>query len=160
MHDARLGKKLKAIKRSTVNPDAKLICWLREPAQRLFSHYEFFKRYPQPGNKRYENFKNRKQTFLEFATDQLNVNIQTRVLDGVLIEEFSSIGIVEKIDQSLDKFRDIINRNFIVDDSYSLNKNLNRRNEQYQINETELKVIKEKNQDDYNSYNGILDSFN
>ena len=30
------------------NLDAKLICWLREPAQRLFSHYEFFKRHPHP----------------------------------------------------------------------------------------------------------------
>jgi hypothetical protein len=142
------------------NPDAKLICWLREPAQRLFSHYEFFKRYPQPGNKRYENFKNRKQTFLEFATDQLNVNIQTRVLDGVLIEEFSSIGIVEKIDRSLKKFSEDFNQNFVIEGTYSLNKNLKRRGEQYQINETELKVIKEKNEDDYNSYNGILDSFN
>jgi len=144
----------------TANPDAKLICWLREPAQRLFSHYEFFKRHPQPGNKRYENFKNRKQTFLEFATDQLNVNRQTRVLDGVLIEEFSSIGIVEKIDRSLKKFSEDFNQNFVIEGSYCLNKNLKRRGEQYQINETELKVIKEKNEDDYNSYNGILDSFN
>ena len=144
----------------TANPDAKLICWLREPAQRLFSHYEFFKRHAHPGNERYEKFKDENQSFIQFATDPLNVNRQIRVLDGVSIKKFSAIGIVEKIDQSLARFRDIINRNFTVDDSYSLNKNLKRRNEKYQINETELKVIKEKNQDDYNSYNGILDSFN
>jgi hypothetical protein len=133
---------------------------LREPAQRLFSHYEFFKRHAHPGNERYEKFKDENQSFIEFATDPLNVNRQTRVLDGVLIEEFSSIGIVEKIDRSLKKFSKDFNQNFVIEGSYSLNKNLKRRGEQYQINETELKVIKEKNEDDYNSYNGILDSFN
>ena len=80
-------------------------------------------------------------------------------MDGVSIKKFAAIGIVEKIDQSLVKFRDVINRNFVVDDSYSLNKNMNRRDEKYQINETELEVIKEKNEEDYNSYNEVLDSF-
>ena len=36
---------------------------------------------------------------------------------------------------------------------------MNCRDEKYQINETELEVIKEKNEEDYNSYNGVLDSF-
>jgi hypothetical protein len=142
------------------NPNAKLLCWLREPVQRLYSHYEFFKRQPHPGNERYENFKKRKQSFLEFATDQLNVNRQTTILDGILMKEFSFVGIVEEIDQSLQKYSEAFNQTFVVDDSYSLNQNSNRRGEQYQINETELKVIKEENQDDYNSYNRILDSFN
>jgi hypothetical protein len=80
-----------------VNPDARLLCGMREPVQRLYSHYEFFKRQPKPGNERYENFKSRKQTFLEFATYQLNFNRQTGILDGISMNEFSFIAIAVKV---------------------------------------------------------------
>jgi hypothetical protein len=141
------------------NPDAKLICWLREPAQRLYSHYEFFKRQPHPGNERYENFKSRKQTFLEFATDQLNVNRQTTILDGISKNELFFVGIVEKVNPSLNLFQNIFNKDISVNETFSLNKNQNRNSESYKISKEDFSNIKERNLLDYQHYHEIVRTY-
>lgn len=141
------------------NPDAKLLCWMREPAQRLYSHYEFFKRQPKPGNERYENFKRRKQTFLEFATDQLNVNRQTGILDGISINELSFVGVVERVSQSLDLFSNVFGKNISVSETFSLNKNQNRNSESYKISEEELSNIEECNLLDFQNYYQIVRTY-
>lgn len=141
------------------HPDAKMITWLREPAQRLYSHYEFFKRIPHPGNKRYENFKNSNQSFLEFATDPLNQNRQTKILDGVQQGLLSFVGVVEKINQSIEKFSSIFDFNIILDNSYNFNRNNDRPGNSYPIERSVLEEIKKSNLEDYSFYEKTLESF-
>ena len=131
---------------------------LDEPAQSFLS-YEFFKRQPKPGNERYENFKRRKQTFLEFATDQLNVNRQTRILDGISINELSFVGVVERVSQSLDLFSNVFGKNISVSETFSLNKNQNRNSESYKISEEELSNIEECNLLDFQNYYQIVRTY-
>jgi hypothetical protein len=141
------------------NPNAKLLCWLREPVQRLYSHYEFFKRQPHPGNERYEKFKRKKQTFVDFATDQLNVNRQTAILDGISMDELFFVGIVEKVNQSLNLFQNVLKKDFSVKETFSLNKNENRNSESYKISNEDFINIKERNLLDYRHYDEIVRAY-
>ena len=141
------------------NPDAKILTWVREPAQRLYSHYEFFKRIPHSGNKRYEKFKKSNQSFLEFATDPLNQNRQTKILDGVQLDLLSFVGVVEKINQSIKKFSSIFDLKISLYDSYNLNRNNDRSSNSYPIERSVFEEIKKSNLEDYAFYEKTLESF-
>ena len=141
------------------HPDAKVLTWVREPAQRLYSHYEFFKRIPHPGNKRYEKFKNSHQSFLEFATDPLNQNRQTKILDGFQTGLLSFVGVVEKINQSIDNFSSIFDFKITLDGSFNLNRNNDRSGNSYPIERSVLEEIKKSNLEDYSFYEKTLELF-
>ncbi|SOB62135.1 protein of unknown function (plasmid) [Pseudodesulfovibrio profundus] len=83
---------------------ARYITWLRDPIQRLFSHYQFWQRNKFPRSpfwrqQYYNNF-----TFEEFAFSPAVRNEQARYLGGMDIKTFSCIGITEFFVESMELF--------------------------------------------------------
>jgi hypothetical protein len=64
-------------------PEASLITWLREPAQRLMSHYEFWQQNPQPEHKVARYVLENKLSFTEFCELELMQNISSRFFGGL-----------------------------------------------------------------------------
>jgi hypothetical protein len=87
------------IKQIHLENNSNLICWLRDPIDRLISNYQFFihgLRNPQKNPKVYKINKNRiNESLLEFAQLEENRNRMSKFLDGINIEDLYFFGIVE-----------------------------------------------------------------
>jgi hypothetical protein len=84
---------------------AKLITWVREPVDRLISNYYFFKHRlenPEINPEVFEKNKHRiNESLLEYARLDDNRNRMAWFLNGINIEDFFFIGVMEYFDQEL-----------------------------------------------------------
>ncbi|MEL6921907.1 MAG: sulfotransferase family 2 domain-containing protein, partial [Pseudomonadota bacterium] len=81
-----------------------LITWLREPLDRIISHYNFWRTHRYPFNQFWLEFHYNEMSFVEFALDRRLRNEQSMYLDGVPIADYEYVGITEHFQQSLDLF--------------------------------------------------------
>lgn len=139
-------------------PDAKFLFWLREPAQRLKSHFEFWNRldYIYAHNPKYYEFKSKRPTFLEFATSKEFTNRQSFFLRDVPSENVLKYGVVEKMRESMMNFTEILGIDpSIINYSYK-NANMNKESFLYDIPKDDLEKIIVANKEDYSLYNNVL----
>lgn len=92
-------------KYTSVFPEAKRVVWLRDPVERLVSHYHYWKREPNMENKVCRRLINENLTLREFAQQPILRNIMTYFLDQQNIEGFDFIGITEKYSECLEHFK-------------------------------------------------------
>lgn len=116
-----------------------IMCFVREPAQQIRSHFEHFVR----GH-------GYKKTFIEFIKEQRFINFQSKYLRGVPLEAIGFIGLTERYDESLEMLND--EYGFSIP-SVHMNQNKNKNTGFYEFSNEELDLIKELNQDDYALYN-------
>ncbi len=88
-------------------PDADLVTWLRHPVERVISNYHHFLRHPQPDNPCYRALRERNLSLESFAALDGMRNEATRYLGGKPAEAFKFIGIMEKYEESLERFGEI-----------------------------------------------------
>lgn len=87
-------------------PDARLAVWLRDPVERLVSHYRYWLRQPDFGHSACRRLHQQALSLEQFAALPSMRDLQARYLDGVTLEAFWFVGVQERFEsQSQDFFR-------------------------------------------------------
>ncbi|MGH8659656.1 MAG: sulfotransferase family 2 domain-containing protein [Gammaproteobacteria bacterium] len=89
-------------------PGNRKAAWLRDPLQRVISHYKYWQRSPSPKNPIYVDLMNKGFGFQDFVKEPRLQNLQTRYLDGTDLEEYLFVGLMEEYQKSLDLFKRIL----------------------------------------------------
>lgn len=92
---------IKYISQSNLSKGSRLVTILRDPIERLISHYNFFKENTFPGHYLWERFQLQGGSFKEFAFSPEMQNIYSSYVSGVDIELFTYIGVYEDLDVSV-----------------------------------------------------------
>lgn len=136
----------------------KFITWIREPSQRLYSHYYHVKR-------KKDEFINKTGTMGEYIWKN-NLSVEEFVLDPACknyyqkffynfpIENFTFVGVMENYETELKYLSKILNVNFTM---YNQNKNPEKSNQKYEIDTSLLDQIKKFHDKDYDLFNYMLD---
>ena len=142
-------------------PGSKKVTWVRDPVERVVSHYYYWQRHPDRASYVCNALHREKYSLLEFASLDAIRNYQTKFLRGQSVDEFSCIGIQEHFNESLKQMLQCLESNIDLNEIPLLkNKNPKKElNEFYKIPENERKIIKELNHIDYQLYNLALDKF-
>lgn len=98
---------------------AKLVCWLRDPLERVHSNYRFFKyllENPARNPQNYEANKHRtEETLLEYAALPECQNRMAAFTEGASIEDFFFIGFLERFSEDVSQLGKQLNwSNFTV----------------------------------------------
>ena len=109
-----------------IRRNASYVVWLREPAERLISHYYYWKRTPPaPGTPPLRAHVHALDYSLEdFCQEPLFRNLYSKFLFGVNLDQFDFIGITEDFDRSIDLFRKIFS--FGLEENSNKNRNPDR----------------------------------
>jgi len=81
-----------------------LVTWVRNPVQRLCSHYMFWKRFSFPDNPRWQRFHDEDWSLEQFAFSPEFRNRHAQMFAGKSTNDFQFIGITENYHQSLNTF--------------------------------------------------------
>jgi len=96
------------------NNDNQFMTWVRDPVDRLLSHYSFWKNNSFPSDPNWINFNKRSMGIIEFSELKINQNIYFNYLEGLDLSKVFFIGVVDYMEESLkileDKFK--ISTNF------------------------------------------------
>lgn len=76
-------------------PEHRLVTWVRDPVERVTSHYYHWKRRPDLAHSVCRQLVRDRLSLIEFADLPTMRNLQTRYLDGVSIDAFWFIGVQE-----------------------------------------------------------------
>lgn len=138
-------------------PDATYITWVRDPIQRLYSNYNYYLR----TDPRVFEIKLKKRAydlldFETYSTHRYNTNTMCQQLNIPLFK-FKFIGIVEKYDKEIERFKKITNINITNDYNYT-NLNPEKKNvkETYQITQELRNKLMDIHAEDYKLYNECL----
>jgi hypothetical protein len=85
-------------------PDAALTVWLRDPVDRLISHYRYWQRRPDFGHSACRSLHGEHLDLLGFASLASMRNLQSRYLDGVPLNKFWFVGVQEHFSESAANF--------------------------------------------------------
>ena len=132
--------------------DWKFITWLKEPSQRLYSHYLHLIRDCEK-NDFGKYLVDNKILFEDFVFLPKVRNFYQRFFYNFPTEHYFFIGIVERYKEDLLKLSDLLSMNFI---EYNENRNGERSNNIYDIESNLLDKIKKYHSDDYSLYYKIL----
>jgi hypothetical protein len=85
-------------------PDCRMVTWLRDPVERLASHYNYWLRHPSMEHGVCRKLHNQKLSFEAFAQLDELVNLQARYLDNLSLDRFFFVGVQEHFDELLPLF--------------------------------------------------------
>jgi hypothetical protein len=128
------------------------ITWLRNPVERVISHYFHWTRNPDLSQPLCKKMIETNMTLLEFAREDSMQNIQSYFLGDVDIEKFDFIGITEKFNKSIELFNSLYNVD--LKNILKVNNNPNKQNKTYE-NEIDNDIydnIRQLNLKDMNLY--------
>ena len=86
-------------------PEARYMAWLRDPVERLVSHYQYWQRKPDKSNPTCRLMIENDLSMEEFAALREMRNLQTRYLGEVPVSALAFVGITERYDESIELFR-------------------------------------------------------
>jgi len=132
-------------------PNAAYVTWLRDPVERIISHYLYWQRSRIPGEPLWEQFTTQQTSLEQFAQLKFVRNLQHNYLIPLAVEQFDFIGITEEYDRSLELFR----RLFCPGAQFDLtvrNENPNRQGKFYDLDPELRKKILQHNERDASIY--------
>ncbi|MEL6654982.1 MAG: sulfotransferase family 2 domain-containing protein [Bacteroidota bacterium] len=95
-----------------ITPETKLICWLRDPIQRLLSNYHFFKALcvtPERNPANYARRKHRANEALEtYAARPGNQNRIFEFISGAKLNDFDFVGQVESFKEDIQRLSKLL----------------------------------------------------
>ncbi|MEH6590831.1 MAG: sulfotransferase family 2 domain-containing protein [Halioglobus sp.] len=142
-------------------PDATLITWLREPAQRLMSHYEFWRQNPQLDHKIARHVVESKLSFSEFCELDLMQNISMKFFGDLKASRFNFIGLTERYTESLEALCRQFNwPDMLSADSKKIRQNPLKTGPRYLLENNESKTVSNLNALDYQLYQEVLENHN
>lgn len=137
-------------------PDAKLVTWLRDPVERVASHYYYWLREPDYGSDVCKYLHKRKLTLEQFSELDYVRNFQFRYLNGVPLEKFWFVGIQEEYKRDIKRFYTLLGQE-MTEKNIKDNKNPNKPvDKKYDIQPEIRNKIINLNDLDYNIYNQAL----
>ena len=96
-----------ASKYNLLFPFAGLVTWLRDPVERVASHYHFWLRHPNRKHPICRRLIAERLSLSEFAEVDGMRNVQSKLLGGRDIAEFDFVGITEEYNRSTALFRNL-----------------------------------------------------
>ncbi len=138
-------------------PEADYITWVRDPIQRLMSNYNYYLRAGQY----YGELNDKKRSydiidFYTYSTHKQNINLMCQQINTPL-SSFKFIGIVEKYDEEIERFKKIMKLNITNDGNYAnINPEKGTPREDYQINNDLKEKLMKLHANDYKLYNDCL----
>jgi hypothetical protein len=87
---------------------SKLICWLREPVERVISNYYYDMFRIREGLTIPKNKHTRKLTLLQYSEMDENLNRASWFLEGTPLEDFFFIGIYENLKEDMNDLRQLL----------------------------------------------------
>ncbi len=84
-------------------PESSFVTWLRDPADRVASEYEFLKSNPDPHSGLSQLIASG-GTLLDFAEHAYARNTQSRYLDGMAVAQFAFVGLSEHFEREIYRF--------------------------------------------------------
>lgn len=139
-------------------PHAHLGTWLREPVQRVVSHYHYFCRHQKSGREKVAGLAVRPMSLAEFIVQPAMQNVQAKVLRRRPLTDFAFLGITEEYDLGLRLFARIFGCSEQAD-LRQLNRNPERKSHGYDVEPAMLAQIRECNRDDLDLYQQGLARF-
>lgn len=140
------------VEKLKIKKDIPVIVWLRNPVERVISNYNYFsKRLSEEldeKGKGLDILARMQKSLSEFARLEVNRNLISKFLDGILLEEMKFVGIQEYFDDDLEYFADL----FGIDNIQALEQNITGKkyqvsNDTYQeiaaLNELDMKLYKQ-----------------
>lgn len=137
-------------------PDAFLAVWLRDPVERVVSHYLHWKRNKPTFHSICKKMVEENWTLEEFATYDRMRNLQSFYLQGVSISEFGFIGIQENFDEMIESFFKLVQFPFDYIQPRNVNKSKSYNNK-YDIDMGMINVIKKLNSEDQELYERCIE---
>ena len=135
-------------------PNAKFIAWVRDPVQRVMSHYYHWQRVYDPLNATCVYLYENKLSLLEFARLEPMRNLQKYYLSDKPVNKMKFIGVTEYFKESIQSFNTI----FSLDLPYDLKLNINP--EPYEVEASILDKIRDLNLEDMKLYEAVLRKYN
>ncbi|HYW08934.1 MAG TPA: hypothetical protein VE913_18390 [Longimicrobium sp.] len=93
-----------ATKYNRIFPSAALVTWLRDPVERVVSHYHFWHRHPNMKHPICKRLIAERLSLAEFAEIEGMRNVHSRLLGGANLASFDFVGITEDYDRSVALF--------------------------------------------------------
>jgi len=149
---------IRYVNQSNLNEEFKLVTILRDPIERLISHYNFFKENTFPGHYLWERFQLQGESFKEFAFSPEMQNIYSSYVSGVDIELFTYIGVYEDLEASVKTCLDLFDISYPPGVVLPV-KNKTNSNNVVNISSELEQSLKAFHSDDYAIYNFALNKF-
>ncbi len=138
-------------------PNADYITWVRDPIQRMISHYNYYLRigayYGQiaPTKRSYDII-----DLETYATHSYNVNFMTQLIN-IPLTKFKFIGIVEKYDEEIKRFKETFGIDINEESQhYNLNPEKKSVQETYNVSDEQKEKLMKLHAEDYKLYNECL----
>jgi hypothetical protein len=135
---------------------AKLITWVRDPVERVFSNYSFFKKRIAEASEESELQKRKEETLIEYASLEHSRNRMSKFISGARLKDFFFIGVIEYFDSDIKTLSDMLGWPEISIPRVNINSEF--KSKLPAVSENEKKVIRELNKDDVELYNNVLES--
>jgi hypothetical protein len=147
-----------ATKYAVAYPHARLGIWLREPVQRVVSHYHYFCRQLDSGDRVVAGLEARPMPLEEFIVQPAMRNVQAKVLRGRPLADFAFVGITEEYDLGLRLFARVFGCPEPAD-SPQINRNPERQARGYALDSEMDILIRAHNRADLDLYEAGLARF-
>lgn len=135
---------------------AKVICWLRDPIERVVSNYQFFihrLQNPKINPEVYELNKHRiNESLMTYAKQKNNRNVMSRFLKGIPLEDLAFIGFLDQFEEGLNRLSVLMNWTDI--EVPHLNKRQTKKS--YPLSSKEHQQLVNLNQKDWKLYQEAL----
>lgn len=126
-------------------PVYKVMTFLRDPVQRVISHYhDLSRRINYPG------------TLEDFYHEPRFCDVQSRFIAGIPVEAIGAVGIAERYDESLEMIKELYGLNT---PSRRLNDNKSKAEHPYEVSEETAEAIRRLNAEDCRLYARALEIF-
>ena len=147
----------RASKYYALYPDAKLVTWVRDPVERVISHYYHWLRHPTRRHSVCHRLHKENLSLVQFAEIPEMRNLQFRYLDGINVEEFWFVGVQEYFDEMMPLFY----KQMRLPNQFFPAENVNKKNasDKYSIDMETKKYIRELNSKDQELYLFALNKY-
>ncbi|MEM7142844.1 MAG: hypothetical protein AAF548_17605 [Actinomycetota bacterium] len=89
--------------------NAALIMWLRDPAERIASYYDFWRSSAPHGNPNHDEFLASEMSLVEFAAwEPIRSEFEQKYADGLSPDAFDFLGVTERYDADLPRLADLL----------------------------------------------------
>lgn len=146
-----------ADKYAYLGASARWITWLRDPVQRIASHYHYWQRVPDLRNADCRRLLDERLSLEQFAALPRMRNVATRFLGGRALRDFLFVGVVEEMDESQRRLAQLLGIGF--DDNLPHNRNDERGEIDYVVPQRVRERIEMLNRADRVLYEAACASF-